>query len=300
MSSLKSMTGFGSAAGVSNGVRVQVECRSVNAQRGLEVRFYAPRGYHHYERSAATAAKERFHRGRIEVRLEYERSAGDAATSLFDLRQMESIQSELEQHFQKASPGASVTPSDILRAYFQLRSGSDETQVAAPEAEAVSDLIAQALDDLARNRDREGRDLASILNGLLDDAIASLRSIETSVETLMGEMRSNLEAKILDVLAQRDGSIDRDRVWQEVVHQVDRSDITEEIQRAQSHIEHLRALFSQDPSGPCGREITFYLQEFMRESNTMGSKSSSSALTEHVIQLKTTVEKLREQAANVE
>jgi uncharacterized protein (TIGR00255 family) len=294
-----SMTGFGSAQIVSGGHVISVECRSVNSHRGLEVRFFSPRGYHSVEQGLVSHAKKCMSRGRVEIRIDVEsRQDMEESADFVDSEQFHTVSRQLRSLQQSADLSPALTVTDVLAICHRQSKESDVTQTA--DLEAVTRAGVSALDVLVANRSREGAVLAITLAQLIDDAERQVALIDDATDGVQEESRERISRRVLEILAAHGAEVDEARMWQEIVYLVDRADISEEIQRAKSHLVRLSEMLDEEEERPRGRELDFYLQELMREANTMGSKSSTTTITDAVIQLKSTSEKLREQAANVE
>ena len=124
--------------------------------------------------------------------------------------------------------------------------------------------------------------------------------VQTLRPQLLEAYRARLRARLVEVMDQESISLDPQRLAHEVILFADRTDVAEEIDRAGAHLIVLRGLLEAQQPEPVGKKIDFYLQEMIRETNTMASKCQSAALTEVIIAMKTLIEQLREQAANVE
>ena len=156
--------------------------------------------------------------------------------------------------------------------------------------------LTAALDALGEMRQREGEALRAILATHLEEVGATLAGIVARAPELVRLQRDRLRQRVAELL---DGRLpDAVRLEQEVALLADRSDVTEECDRLRSHLTQFRATLEQ--SGPQGRRLDFLLQEMHREANTIGSKSTDAALAHEVVELKTSLERLREQVQNLE
>lgn len=160
----------------------------------------------------------------------------------------------------------------------------------------VERALRLALGSLAKSRSAEGRALEKDFKKRLSEIRASVVGIERRLPVVAREYKSSLDAKIKKFLPAAD--TDRDRLTLEVALYIKNSDISEEVTRMKSHLTAMKNALCE--SGELGRKIDFIAQEMTREANTMGAKSSDVAIANHVIQIKSAVEKIREQAQNVE
>lgn len=194
--------------------------------------------------------------------------------------------------------GLEGSPSLELVAKLQgaLQVSQDAGELDASLVAGVTEALSQALTSLSEMRQTEGQELANELASRLDMIESQLPTIENEAERLPGIYREKMMKRLEDVIT--DGKLDESRIAQEVVMLVDRSDISEEIARLKSHIIQMREIFSTGEEA--GKRIDFILQEMNREANTVLSKSGDLAITDAAIVIKTEVEKLREQAQNVE
>jgi uncharacterized protein (TIGR00255 family) len=165
--------------------------------------------------------------------------------------------------------------------------------------DARADLLAaieQALGGLDAMRDSEGRGLCGVIASALDAVEAAAGRIAALSESEKQARQAATLARLAELRAEL--GLEESRLYQEVVRQVERADVAEEIQRLRSHVTQARGLLGE--SGPCGKRLDFLAQELAREANTIGSKSASAALAREVVGLKAEVERLREQVQNVE
>jgi uncharacterized protein (TIGR00255 family) len=295
---IRSMTGFSRATGtLPDGTPFTWELRSVNG-RGLDVRLRLPGGLDALEGPLREATGARFARGNISATLTLKRE--DRAPRLvLDTAALERAMA-LVQDLAARMPGAAPPrPEAVLALPGVLRTEievPDEAAEAARRA-AVSEGFAVALADLFAARDAEGARLQVILATLLDE-IAALREAAVAEAARQPEAyRTRLAAALAELL---DGErrLPEERLAAEVALLAARSDVREELDRLGAHVEAARALLAE--ATPIGRKLEFLTQEFGREANTLGAKSGSLALTRLSLELKAAIERLREQAANVE
>lgn len=297
---LTSMTGFGRASGGGDGWRLEVQCTSVNRDR-LDVRLRLGSRLRRLEREVRDLARDRFRRGKIEIDAELEvvPTGEGNGEGLLDDERFRAVCRELQELSERTATGP-VTLDDILefREHFERRAGPEVEDV----ADEILELVDEALGELAASRREEGRGLERDLAGYLDDLHSDLEAYRDRVPEELDRLRDRIADRVEEAMKDYDGSLpEEDRLAQEIVFHVDKADVSEELQRAISHVGELRETVEEaEVDEAVGKEIDFYLQELVRETNTLSSKSHSSDLTDLAISMKSTVEKMREQAANVE
>ncbi|MGG5888665.1 YicC/YloC family endoribonuclease [Falsiroseomonas sp. HC035] len=301
MSILASMTGFARDSGtLPDGSSFVWELRSVNG-RGLDLRLRLPPGLDALEAGLREAVGQRVKRGNISATLTLKRE--DRAPRLTpDPVALESAIA-LVLAVSARLPGAPVPSAEavlslpgVLRAEEQV---PDEAAEAARRA-ALATSFAVALDGLVASRAREGGQLAKILDTLLEE-IATLRdaaAVEARDQPVA--QRARLLENLANLLGEGDARarVPEERLAQEVAMLAQRSDVREELDRLGAHVTEARTLLASGKA--IGRKLEFLTQEFVREANTLCSKSASIPLTRVGLELKAAIERLREQAANVE
>ena len=293
MAQLTSMTGFGRAEGALEGWSWAVEARSVNG-RNLELRFRGPQGFDGLERAAREAAQARFQRGQITLGVQARKAESDQALVLNEavLEQYAAMAERLAgRGFAPASADGLLGLRGVMEA--PQEDADAETRAALEAAMTVS--INEALDALAASRAAEGVRLTPVVTGMIE-----------RIEVLVGQAESEAVAQtdaIRDRFTRRmnelapDGPDLADRIVLEAAALAARADVREELDRLTAHIDSARSL---SKGGAVGRKLDFLMQEFMREANTLCSKSATTRLTAVGLDLKAAIEQLREQVQNVE
>lgn len=294
MTTLSGMTGFGRADGAADGWTWSVEARSVNG-RNLEVRFRGPHGFDNLERLAKAAGQTRFARGQVSVGLHARReSEGASAVSVNEAL----LNRYLTLANQLAEEGATPPSADGLLALRGVIDAADEdadeTGREALEA-AIAQTVEQALDALKMSRDREGAQLEPVLLDFIGRIEALVGAAEREAGEQVEAIRDRFTRRIRELAPDAPG-LD-DRIFLEAAALATKADVREELDRLTAHVASARALVAQ---APAGRKLDFLLQEFMREANTLCSKSATTALTGIGLELKAVIEQLREQVQNVE
>ncbi len=295
-----SMTGFARSEGAPDGFAWAWELRSVNG-RGLDLRFRLPSGLESLEAGFREAAGKVLKRGNVTANLTARRDdAVKLAVDTTVLNQLLALALEVAGRIPGSEPPRAET---LLGLPGVLRPSPivEDTDVATRQAEAVRSGFAAVLDGLVAARRAEGARLAAILAGLLAE-VAALR--ERAVVEAM-EQPTLQRARMLETLQgllpephPAGTVIPEERIAQEIALLAAKSDVREELDRLDSHLQAARALLRG--SGAIGRRFEFLVQEFNREANTLCSKSASIALTTSGLQLKAAIEQLREQVQNIE
>ena len=291
---ISGMTGFGRAEGALDGWSWAVEARSVNG-RNLEVRFRGPPGFDGLERAAREGAQARFQRGQVNVGIQARRADGTGAVRI-NLEQLERYLALGEPYVaDKRAKRPRLDGLLALRGVIEADDAGLDAEAQARLEQAMAATLALALDELAQGRQAEGQALAPILAAQVD-RIEQLSAEAGGVAAGQPAMiKARFEARLTELAG---GAASEDRIIQEAAAMAVKADVREELDRLAGHVEAARALLAAD--GAVGRRLDFLTQEFMREANTLCSKSQLSALTALGLDLKATIEQFREQVQNVE
>ncbi|ANM29042.1 hypothetical protein ABI59_04710 [Acidobacteria bacterium Mor1] len=292
--SIRSMTGFGQGTAEQNGLRVSVEMKTVN-NRFADVRLRLPSEVAGSEAALRRLIQGRVRRGRIEASFTIERPSQEARVELNEalvrgvgeaadrLRSELGVQGELDLSTVLGLPGI-----------LEISSGEGE-DAAGPLAQQA---LKAALDALDADRLREGESLRS---DLLERA-GRMRELAEAAGRRAEELPAGIRTKLAARLGELAKGIELDpaRVEQEVVHLIDRADVSEELVRLGGHLEQLARILSKPDGEPVGKRLEFLLQEIHRETNTINSKAADLELSRHALDLKLETEKVREQILNLE
>lgn len=292
---LSGMTGFARVEGSAGAWTWAVEARSVNG-RNLEARFRGPPGFDSLERVARDGAQGLFQRGQITIGLQAKRaeSVGQVRVNLDQIERYLGLVAPLIAAGRAQPPSADGLLA--LRGVLEVTEEVEEAEVKAAVEQAMAASIAEALTALQASRLDEGAALAPVLGGLVD-------RIERLVATAEGQAAGQPVA-IKDRFTKRmtelagDGAGVAERIVTEAAAMAVKADVREELDRLVSHVQAARTLLSSEAAS--GRRLDFLMQEFMREANTLCSKSALTDLTATGLDLKATIEQLREQVQNVE
>ncbi|NBB17075.1 YicC family protein [Caulobacter sp. SLTY] len=292
---LSGMTGFGRAEGALGAWSWAVEARSVNG-RTLEVRFKGPPGFDGLERAAREAGQARFQRGQVSLTLQARRAEAAAGSVSVNVEQMERYLAVVAPY---VADGRLAPPSaDGVLALRGVIEAADveEAPEARAEAEAgMTSAILLALDALKAARLEEGAALAPVLAGQVDRIEALVAVAGTQAGDQPAVIRDRFARRLTELAGE---AATQERILQEAAAMGVKADVQEELDRLAGHVTAARLLLTGE--GPAGRRLDFLTQEFMREANTLCSKSATPALTATGLELKAVIEQFREQVQNVE
>jgi uncharacterized protein (TIGR00255 family) len=294
MLKLSSMTGFGRAEGASGAWSWAAEARSVNG-RNLEVRFRGPPGFDALERIAREAAQSRFQRGQITIGLQARRAEAASAVKI----NREVLERYLALADELTGKGHALTPSADgllgLRGVLETGEAEEAPELRSEIEAAMASSLAEALDGLKVSRLAEGATLGTVLAGLVDRIETLSLGAEAEAAEQGPAIRDRFERRLTELLGE---AAPADRILQEAAVLAVKADVREELDRLASHVAAARSLMAEDAAA--GRRLDFLTQEFMREANTLCSKSATTALTRTGLALKAAIDQFREQVQNVE
>ena len=284
---IKSMTGFGRGSAGRGLNKIDVEIRSVNS-RFLEMKF---RGFSldpATEQKIRALLEKSIQRGNAQVRVELNVSQDNQKLS-FNKDRFEMIQDVVKKIH--VSYGQRMSLSDIISTHDLLKADEPDSI----NQSVIIKAVEHALNQLNEMREKEGKQIQ-------DDILKRIKNLQNAIDSaehisgnFKAEKQAQLQEKISELL--NGESLDESRLIQEVAYLADRADVTEEIVRCRSHFAQLHSYL--DREDPVGKRINFLIQEIGREINTIGSKSPQTDVTNHVIEMKGELEKIREQAQNI-
>ena len=297
------MPGFGRAELKTSQGFIRVEIKTTN-HKFFEVSSRLPGHLSEFEDPIRKMISQEIRRGKINLFI----SSPDPSVFSSRLILNEALAKEVFHKIQrlknilKLNPGNNDKANDqsmilreVLRYPDVLTKDTSSNQKTALYCDLEKSILL-TLRNLRASRIQEGRALEKDLSGRLSEIKRSLSVIEKRIPALQKEYRKTLENKMKEFL--KDGQLDHERLTLEVALYVKNSDISEEVTRMKSHMDGMKKALKE--SGEIGRKIDFIAQEMTRESNTMGAKSSDVTIANHVIHIKSAIEKIREQAQNVE
>lgn len=292
---INSMTGFARSEGFHDGITWSWEVRSVNA-RNLDVRFRLPPGHDRLEANGRGAVSRKFKRGTISLSLVLARAARSEQVRLNRemLDQVLTLAKEL-----KEQTGLAPRPDGLLGLRGVLESVEEEETEEQRDARfaRMAETLEEALDRLAETRNEEGARILTAVNEHLKEIERLCTAAEETAAAQPEAIKGRLEQRLNELLGP-DATVSEERLEQEIALLATRADVREELDRLKSHVEAARELLAADDA--VGRRLDFLCQEFNREANTLCSKSSDLELTRIGLDLKTAVDRLREQIQNLE
>lgn len=292
---VKSMTAYARAENQSGAYEVAAEIRSYNS-KNLDLALHLARPYLPLEERLKALVAAHVHRGRIELRLDIKSLRGDDQAFEIDLSRATAYSDALQRLQQALKLPGGITLEMLVAAGGVVKPAENERDLEAVW-EVAEPCLQEALVSLDEMRRREGEALREDFQRRLDTIAQALNRIEEASAGLLPLYQARLLERI-QLLTQGKVEIDPGRIAQEAAFQADRSDISEEIVRAASHLEQFRRIMADEE--PAGRKLNFLLQEFNREFNTMGSKTARTEIAHTVVDLKCELEKIREQVQNIE
>ena len=291
---IKSMTGFGSAKGSCEKLEISVELKSVN-NRYLDCTIKLPRVFGALEEPLKAIIQNNISRGKVDVYIAIDSSKADDIEIKVNHSLAKAYVSALKTMAEENGLSGAVTVTDLTRFPDVLQAEKRETD---PEQlrVSISEILLSALSGFNEMRIREGEKLSRDISARLDE-IERLTAIAEEISPrCVAEYRKKLETRMNEIL--QTAEIDEARILTEAAIFADRIAINEESVRLRSHVEQLRQLLESQE--PVGRKIDFLVQEFNREANTIGSKGNNTEMSRTVVDLKAEIEKIREQAQNIE
>ena len=291
---IRSMTGYGSAKGTVAGFAITIELRSVN-NRYLDLGIKLPRGFLFAESEIKNYIQQKVSRGKLDFFLTLDSVESDQTRIRVNSRLAEAYRNAITEIGQNLELPTSVSALDIARFSDVLSLEKEELDQAA-FLEQLMPLLDTALLDFNAMRSREGEKLAKDLLQKADRIEDMVLAVESQAPKTVSAYRERLEAKLREVL--NDTAVAEERVIAEAAIFADRVATDEETVRLHSHLSQFRKMMAE--GSPIGRKLDFLIQEFNREANTIGSKCQDSEIAYLVVDLKSEIEKIREQVQNIE
>ena len=291
---IKSMTGYGSAKGTVDGLEISVELKSVN-NRYLDTSIRLPRSFLFAEEPIKSKVQSHISRGKVDVFVSVDASqAGDMVVK---------VNEALLKGYLEAIGHISREyglPQDLTALSISRFPDVLTVEKKDLDAEAISagilDVVERALQDHDLMRLREGEKLREDVLSRLETIRSLVETVEEKAPATVADYRMRLEQKMEEVLGAT--GIDENRILAEAAIFADHIAVDEETVRLRSHMSQLESMISGN--SPIGRKIDFLIQEFNREANTIGSKCQNSQIARVVVDLKSEIEKIREQIQNIE
>jgi len=292
---IKSMTGYGRARAMLNKRDITVEVRSVN-NRYLDCTVKMPRMYTFAEDAIKQCVQKAISRGKVDVFISVDASAADVAKVTVNQELAVQYAAALNQLAAVCGREEYLpTPESLSRFPDVLTVTKADEDLETVSADLCT-VLEEALEAYNAMRAVEGAKLAEDINNRLDNILAGTAKVEERSPQTVAEYRAKLTARMEEVL--QSTTIDPQRILTEAAIYADKVAVDEETVRLRSHVAQLRTMLESDE--PMGRKMDFLIQEFNRESNTIGSKCNDVSIAQVVVGLKAEVEKMREQVQNVE
>lgn len=291
------MTGMGKAVLREKGFSVEAELKSVN-NRYLVIKSRLPDSLMKYEQRLNDCLRNRMKRGVVELFVKFKRDGVKPSTRV-NREVLEEYVKEVKRTLRKEKlDGEALVPELLLPLPGVVEFEDEEFKLTDKIYSTVEDTVIRALDKLVKMRAAEGKRLIQFIR----KRIRTIRSDHNAVRRLAArntaERKRKLKARIEEMLEGQVISPQDPTLQREISVLVDRSDITEELDRLQSHLVQFEKIIAT--GGEMGRALDFLLQEMGREVNTLGSKACSAEISHHVVRMKTDLEKVREQVQNIE
>ena len=295
---INSMTGFGRATGaLSSRYSVSVTTKSVN-HRFLEANVRLPEFFWELEPVIRAIATETFSRGKVDITIRVQRTSQPEYNVRINSEIANAIIPQLRDIAGRLGLGNSFSGGDLLRVPDLLQVEPVESELSDEEKEGMSRIVREAFAQMLTMRKREGESLRTDVLGRLRTIRDLQKRLDEHRDDIRKEMLTNYKQRVQEIASQAGVDVSEDRIAQETVIMVEKGDIAEELTRLAHHTEQIEsAIASKEASG---KKLDFLSQEMLREINTMGAKSRSAALRTLVVELKTEVERIREQVQNVE
>ncbi len=297
---MKSMTGYGLARTQAPEVSIEVSVRAVNG-RYLETRFHLPRSYFGFESDLKKKLGEFIKRGTVDVYISRKQKANVVSSKV---TMNTKLAQEYVKAFKKLSKDLGMNDAvkfDLITRQNDIVQIEEQEQIPQPEIAHLKKTFENALKKFEIERLREGLALKKDLLKNLKDLQKFVLKISKLREDANKGLQEKFEAKLKSRLPKDSAvvqSFDPQRLMQEIVIQLEKADINEEIIRLNEHLKNFEKIIEQDVVE--GKKLDFYTQELLREVNTIGSKSQVSGITESIVESKTLIERIREQVQNIE
>jgi uncharacterized protein (TIGR00255 family) len=292
---MKSMTAYARSEKTADEINASTEIRSYNS-RYLDVSLRIMHGYNVLEEKIKTLITEKIARGRIEVSLQINDNSDEAYNFEINIPKAKAYYDRIVQLKDQLDLNSEISVDLLVRDGGVIRSVDIDRNMDAVWP-VVRSCVDEALNNLIEMRKKEGEFIALDITGRINRIEESVHLIEKESSDLLYHYQERLKERIV-ALTRGMVEIDLERITQEAAFLADKSDISEEIVRVASHIKQFRTIMKSEE--PAGRKLNFLLQELNREFNTMGSKTEKAHVSHIIVEVKSELEKIREQLQNVE
>jgi len=288
------MTGFGRGEAQAKGRIWTTEIRCVN-NRFLDLKIKLPKGYAQLEERIRSLITSSLQRGRVDFAVNVSGDFSDLTSVKVNMEMAEAYKKALAGMAEELGLEGGIT-SALLASFPDVLVREEENEDLEAVWKILSRAVEEAITQCETMRRQEGNALLADLSARLDVFSKTVEEVATSVPELLQQRKALLQERLGKLL--ENVQIDPLRLAQEVVILVDKTDVTEELVRLRSHLVQFRAFLGED--GAVGRKLDFLVQEFLREVNTLGSKISDARIAHLTVELKSELEKMREQIQNIE
>ena len=291
---IKSMTGFGAGDAETADFKVHIEVKAVN-QRFLETNYHMPYSMNMFENQLTKKIREYASRGKLDINIRFQDLRDKAVTVKVDKGLVAAYGQALQEISSQLELSAPVTAAQIASYPDVLKLNEENADLEAAQP-VLMQAMEQALESFVAMREAEGqniqRDLLARI-GTLENFVGELEKLAPEI---VAAYRQRLENLLREYLAKED--IEESRIIQEVALFTDKVNYTEETVRLRSHFDQFRQIITAGE--PVGRKLDFLIQEMNREINTVASKANSAGAAQFVVDVKSEIEKIREQIQNIE
>ncbi len=292
---LRSMTGFGSASGQAGTVQYTVEVRSVN-NRYLKTNIKLPETALAAEPKIEQRLRARLHRGTVTASVRM-RVSEEAAAYRVNRAALDSYLDQLRSIQAEADPAMRIDLASMLELPGVCQPPEIEEMILG-SIDGLLRLVDQAIDGLIEMRTQEGAALGDVLLGQCDAIDQQLLGVRARAPQVVEEYHQRLETRVNELTRQARITIDQDTLAREVAIFAERSDIAEELARLDGHLDQFRQACAGDEA--VGRKLDFIAQEMLREANTIASKAGDAEIGRAVVEIKTAIDRIKEQVQNAE
>ncbi|WP_432798060.1 YicC/YloC family endoribonuclease [Poriferisphaera sp. WC338] len=297
---IRSMTGFGDAANEKDGTHYAVELRSLN-NKYFKASIRLPEQLAGLEAELETHLRNQVNRGSFTFTIKLRLSDAKAASRVNDaalLTYVDHLKTIKDQI--KDNDSVHIDLTQLLALPGVLQPAEDEETLMAKSRPILIDLLDQVVIKMNQMRDAEGKALAEDLLKHRDFILERIEIIKTRASLVIDEYHDRLKTRIDQLMARAELNIGEQDLIKEIAVYADRSDISEEISRTTGHLEQLEQIIGRKDEEPVGRTLDFLAQELLREANTIASKSNDADISRAIVEVKSAIDRIKEQVQNVE
>lgn len=291
---IKSMTGFGAGDAETADFKVHIEVKAVN-QRFLETNYHMPYSMNMFENQLTKKIKEYASRGKLDINIRFQDLRDKAVTVKVDKGLVAAYGQALQEISSQLELSAPVTAAQIASYPDVLKLNEENADLEAAQP-VLMQAMKQALESFVAMREAEGQNIQRDLLARIGTLEKFVGELEKLAPEIVAAYRQRLENLLREYLAKED--IEESRIIQEVALFTDKVNYTEETVRLRSHFDQFRQIITAGE--PVGRKLDFLIQEMNREINTVASKANSAGAAQFVVDVKSEIEKIREQIQNIE